>query len=114
MTSLRAAVKAFQKQVDSYEEYGVTDEDAAKGLRAAFEATGTAFVDDCEFCRSSLKPTPDEQSESARRQAESQERIRKWNAEHPDRPWEVVLGNMLNQAFSTAPLFHVLRDQAKK
>lgn len=90
--SLEEAVLAFQATYDPNEEYGITDEDAANGLRAAFKQAGITVAEDAVFHEGCIS-TPEKIAQAERSRARYAEARAAWRSAHPE---DAILQDVLN------------------
>ena len=101
--SLRDAVLEFQSSYHSDYEYGVSDEDAAKGLRAALKAAGIAYRNDVVFDCGKLT--------TRKELREAQERRTACNYKTPSDLFTMnpMRESVIDAAFSSNGIFAMLR-----
>lgn len=126
MISLEAAVIAFQGAVEGsyWEEHGISDEEAAEGLRAAFKALGIEYEDDCLFLHGQLSDAEriEESWLASEAYAENQ---RKWREDNPEQAatqdlierqlrvtQEALSQRIIDDIFKPNPVWNLLRGKA--
>lgn len=81
--SLRAAVEQFDANQFSDLEYGISDEDAAKGLRDTFTSLGIEWDEDCIFYCGQLTTEADEAKRIERAKQYAAEQVI-WREKNPE------------------------------